>query len=290
MKDYLIRGTAGDGMIRCFAVTAQQVVEEYRAAHEATPVVTAAVGRVLCAATMMGAMMKGEKDLLTVQIKGDGPIRGISVTADSHGHVKGFAYEPQIELPLAPNGKLPVGAAVGQGRLVVIKDLGLKEPYVGQTDLQTGEIAEDLTYYFVVSEQTPSSVGLGVLVDRDYSVKQAGGFIIQLMPDISDEMISKLEEKLARIKPVTTMLEEGLTPEDILREILGDLDLQIMDKNEVFYRCDCSEDKVRKAIASIDKKDIQEMIDDNEPIEVKCQFCNKKYIFDVEQLKEMLVQ
>ena len=289
MSDYLIRGTAADGMIRCFAVTARQLVEEYRAAHEATPVVTAAVGRVLCGAAMMGAMMKGEKDLLTIQIKGEGPIRGISVTADAQGHVKGFAYEPQVDLPLAPNGKLDVGGAVGPGRLVVIKDLGMKEPYVGQTDLQTGEIAEDLTYYFVVSEQTPSSVGLGVLVDRDYSVKQAGGFILQLMPDISDEIIEKLEAKIPQIKPVTTMLDEGMTPEDILREILGDMDLQIMDKTEVCYRCDCSEEKVRKAIASIDKRDIQEMIDDNEPIEVKCQFCNKKYTFDVEQLKEMLV-
>lgn len=288
MKDYLIRGTAANGSIRCFAVTACQAVEEYRAAHEATPVVTAAVGRVLCAAAMMGAMMKGEKDLLTIQFKGEGPIRGISVTADSKGHVKGFAYEPQIDLPLAPTGKLDVGGAVGPGRLIVIKDLGLKEPYIGQTDIQTGEIAEDLTYYFVVSEQTPSSVGLGVLVDRDYSVRQAGGFILQLMPDIADETIEQLEEKITQIKPVTTMLEEGMSPEDILNEILGDMDLQIMDKTEVFYRCDCSEDKVRNAIASIDKKDIQEMIDDNEPIEVKCQFCNKKYIFDVEQLKEML--
>ncbi len=289
MKDYMIRGTAADGMIRCFAITARQSVEEYRKAHEATPVVTAAVGRVLCGAAMMGAMMKGEKDLLTIQIKGEGPIRGISVTADSQGHVKGFAYEPQLDLPLAPNGKLAVGAAVGPGRLVVIKDLGMKEPYVGQTDLQTGEIAEDLTYYFVVSEQTPSSVGLGVLVDRDYTVKQAGGFILQLMPDITDELIEKLEEKIVKIKPVTTMLEEGMSPEDILTDILGDMDLQIMDKTEVMYRCDCSEEKVSKAIASIDKKDIQEMIDDNEPIEVKCQFCNKKYIFNVEQLKEMLV-
>ncbi len=290
MNDYMIRATAGDGMIRCFAITAKGVVEEYRQAHESTPVVTAAVGRTLCGAAMMGAMMKGEKDLLTVQIKGEGPIRGISVTADAHGHVKGFAYEPQVDLPLASNGKLDVGTAVGPGRLVVIKDLGLKEPYVGQTDLQTGEIAEDLTYYFVVSEQTPSSVGLGVLVDRDYSVKQAGGFILQLMPDITEEQIEKLEEKLIRIKPVTTMLEEGMTPEDILQELLGDMDLQIMDKTEVCYRCDCSVEKVTKAIASIDKKDIQEMIDDNEPIEVKCQFCNKKYIFDVEQLKEMLTQ
>lgn len=290
MKDYLIRGTAANGMIRCFAVTGRQLVEDYRAAHEATPVVTAAVGRVLCAAAMMGTMMKGEKDLLTIQIKGEGPIRGISVTADSQGHVKGFAYEPQLDLPPTPNGKLDVGGAVGAGRLVVIKDLGLKEPYVGQTDLQTGEIAEDLTYYFVVSEQTPSSVGLGVLVDRDYTVKQAGGFILQLMPDVEEEVISALEQKLVGLKSVTTMLEEGLTPEGILEEILGDMDLQIMDTIEIAYRCDCSEDKVRKAIASIDKKDIQEMIDDNEPIEVKCQFCNKRYEFNVEQLKEMLAE
>lgn len=290
MKDYMIRGTAAQGTIRCFAITAQQLTEDYRLAHDSTPVVTAAVGRTLSAAAMMGAMMKGEKDLLTIQIKGEGPIGGINVTADACGHVKGFAYEPQVELPLAPNGKLDVGTAVGPGRLVVIKDLGLKEPYVGQTDLQTGEIAEDLTYYFAVSEQVPSSVGLGVLVDRDYSVKQAGGFILQLMPDVEDETIARLEEKIPKIKPVTAMLEEGMTPEAILQEILGDMDLQIIDKIEAVYQCDCSEEKVRRAIASIDKKDIQEMIDDGEPIEVKCQFCNKKYEFSVEQLKEMLVE
>ena len=193
-----------------------------------------------------------------------------------------------MDLPANALGKLDVGGAVGFGNLVVIKDLGLKDPYVGQTQLQTGEIAEDLTYYFATSEQVPSSVGLGVLVDRDCSVKQAGGFIIQLMPDVTDEVIDKLEKKISNVKSVTEMLEEGMSPEDILQELLGEFDLEILDKIETGFVCDCSEEKVSGAIASIDKKDLQSMIDDEEPIEVRCQFCNKRYQFDVEKLKEML--
>ncbi|MCR4955104.1 MAG: Hsp33 family molecular chaperone HslO [Lachnospiraceae bacterium] len=288
MKDYMIRATAAQGQIRAFAVTSKELTECARVAHSTSPVVTAALGRTLSAAVMMGSMMKSEKDVLTIHIEGTGPMRGLNVTADSLGNVKGYPFESQVDLPANALGKLDVGGAIGQGGLVVIKDLGLKDPYVGQVALQTGEIAEDLTYYFATSEQVPSSVGLGVLVDTDCSVRQAGGFIIQLMPDVTDEVISSLEEKLSALKSVTTMLEEGMTPEDILNALLGDLDMEILDKREVGFHCDCSIEKVGKAIASIDKKDIQSMIDDNEPIEVRCQFCNKKYVFDVDMLKEML--
>lgn len=288
MKDYIIRATASYGQIRAFAVTSRGMVETARMSHNTSPVVTAALGRTLTAAAMMGVMMKGEKDVLTLHIEGTGPMRGLNVTADSHGHVKGYPFESQVDLPANALGKLDVGGAVGFGNLVVIKDLGLKDPYVGQTQLQTGEIAEDLTYYFATSEQVPSSVGLGVLVDRDCSVKQAGGFIIQLMPDVTDEVIDKLEKKISNVKSVTEMLEEGMSPEDILQELLGEFDLEILDKIETGFVCDCSEEKVSGAIASIDKKDLQSMIDDEEPIEVRCQFCNKRYQFDVEKLKEML--
>ncbi len=288
MKDYMIRATASYGQIRAFAITSKEMVETARVAHNTAPVVTAALGRTLTAAAMMGSMMKGEKDILTLHIEGTGLMRGLNVTADSKGHVKGYPFESQVDIPANAAGKLDVGGAIGFGNLVVIKDLGLKDPYVGQTQLQTGEIAEDLTYYFATSEQVPSSVGLGVLVDRDCSVKQAGGFIIQLMPDVTDEVIEKLEQKISSVKSVTEMLEEGLSPEDILAELLGDFDLEILDKMEAGFECDCCEEKVAGAIASIDKKDLQSMIDDNEPIEVRCQFCNKIYNFDVDKLKEML--
>jgi molecular chaperone Hsp33 len=286
-KEYMIRATAADGQIRAFALTGREMVETARLAHNTAPVVTAALGRSLVAAAMMGSMMKGDEDLLTIHIQGTGPMRGLNVTADSHGHVKGYPFEPQVDIPANAQGKLDVGGAIGAGNLVVIKDLGLKDPYVGQTVLQTGEIAEDLTYYFATSEQVPSSVGLGVLVDTDCTVRQAGGFIIQLMPDVTDEVIDKLEKRISEVKSVTEMLEEGHTPEDILKELLGDLELEILDTMPVAFQCDCTQEKVLGAIASIDPKDLQSIIDDGEPIEVRCQFCNKNYKFDVEKLKEI---
>ena len=235
----------------------------------------------------MGTMMKGEKDLLTLQIQCSGPAKGLTVTADSKGNVKGFPSEPQVDLPLNAQGKLDVGKALDLGVLSVIKDMGLKEPYVGQCQLQTGEIAEDLTYYFATSEQTPSAVGLGVLVDTDYTVKQAGGFIIQLMPFTSEEIIEKLEKRIAEIDSVTNMLEKGLTPEGILEEILGDFGLEITDKIPASFSCDCSKEKVSRALASINKKDLDAIINDGESIEVKCQFCNHSYTFEVDELKEI---
>lgn len=287
MSDYIVRATAADSQIRAFAITSKEMVEEARCDHNTSPVITAALGRLLSGAAMMGTMMKGEKDLLTVQVQCSGPAKGLTVTANSKGEVKGFPMVSEVELPPNAQGKLDVGGALGLGVMSVIKDMGLKEPYVGQIALQTGEIAEDLTYYFATSEQIPSAVGLGVLVDKDLSVKQAGGFIIQLMPFTSDEVVEKLEKKITEIASVTEMLEAGKTPELILEEILGEFGLEITDKVPTAFQCDCSKERVSRAIATLSKKDLNDIIGDGESIEVKCQFCNKAYEFTVDELKEM---
>ena len=290
MKDYIVRATAADGAIRAFAVDAKELVEQARLHHETSPVITAALGRLLAAGVMMGAMMKGEEDLLTVQVIGSGPAKQLTVTADPAGHVKGYPQVPDVELPPDKRGKLDVGGAVGEGLLRVMKDLGLKEPYVGTTQLQTGEIAEDLTYYFASSEQVPSSVGLGVLIDTDCSVRQAGGFIIQLMPQAEEAVIEELEQKILRLDSVTEMLERGMTPEDILEELLGGLGLVINDRLPAYFTCDCSKERIARALVTIDKKDMQSMVDDREPVEIRCQFCNTAYQFRVEELEELLAQ
>ncbi len=288
MNDYMIRATAANGQIRAFAATTRDLTEYARNAHNTSPVVTAALGRTMTAAVMMGSMMKGDKDLLTVKIQGDGPIGSITVTADSHCHVKGYAQNPVVLIPANSIGKLDVAGVIGKGVLSVIKDIGLKDPYVGQTDLVSGEIAEDLTYYFAASEQTPSSVGLGVLMNKDNTVRQAGGFILQLMPDASEETISALEKKLANVSSVTAMLDSGKTPEDILQELLGDMELAILDRTAASFQCSCSKERFARGIASIQKSDIQEMIDAGENIETCCQFCNAKYVFTPDELKELL--
>ena len=287
MNDYIVRATAADSSIRAFAITSKNMVQEARDHHDTSPVITAALGRLLSGAAMMGSMMKGEKDLLTIQIECSGPAKGLTVTADSSGHVKGFPKVPAVDLPPNAQGKLDVGGALDLGVMSVIKDLGMKEPYVGQTVLQTGEIAEDLTYYFATSEQIPSAVGLGVLVERDGSVKQAGGFIIQLMPFTPDEVIEKLEKKISEIKSVTEMLEDGDTPERILENILGEFGLEINDIRPTAFRCDCSKERVSRALATLNRKDMDDLIKDDEPIEVKCQFCNQAYEFTVEDLKAL---
>lgn len=287
MNDYIVRATAANSSIRAFAITSKNMVEEAREHHDTAPVITAALGRLLSAASMMGSMMKGEKDLLTIQIQCSGPAQGLTVTADSVGHVKGFPKVSDVVLPPNKDGKLDVGGAMGLGVMSVIKDLGLKEPYVGQTVLQTGEIAEDLTYYFATSEQIPSAVGLGVLVDVDGSVKQAGGFIIQLMPFTPDDVIDKLEKKISEIKSVTEMLEEGCTPERILEIVLGEFGLEITDTIPTAFRCDCSKERVSRAIATLSRKDLDDIINDGESIEVKCQFCNHAYEFTIDDLKQL---
>lgn len=288
MNDYIVRATAADGQVRAFAATTKELVEAAREHHNTSPVATAALGRLLTAGAMMGSMMKNDTDMLTIQIKCDGPIKGLTVTADRHGNVKGYVENPEVMLPPNKQGKLDVAGALDLGVLSVIKDMGLKEPYVGQTILQTSEIAEDLTYYFATSEQVPSSVGLGVLMEKDNTVKQAGGFIVQVMPFIEEEVLSKLEENIKKISSVTSMLDKGYTPENILEEVLEGLDVEFTDTVPTQFYCNCTKERVEKAIISIGKKDIQEMIDDGKEIEVNCHFCNTNYTFSVEELKEML--
>ena len=288
MNDYMIRATAAEGQIRAFAATTRDMVEKAKNAHNTSPVATAALGRLMTAAAMMGADLKGEKELLTLRIEGSGPLGGLLVTANGHGDVKGYAFNPDVMLPPNAQGKLDVGGSLDLGVLSVIKDIGLKEPYVGQTQLVTGEIAEDLTYYFATSEQVPSSVALGVLMNKDNTVRQAGGFIIQLLPGASDEIIDKLETKLSGISSITAILDAGKTPEEILTDILGEFGLEILSKMPVQFRCDCDRSRVEKAIISIGKKEIQDMINEGREIEVNCQFCNKHYKFSVDELEDML--
>ena len=285
--DYIVRATAANAQIRAFACTTREMVETARQAHNTSPVMTAALGRLLSAGAMMGSMLKGEKDLLTLQIRGDGPGRGLTVTADALGNVKGYALVPDVILPANSVGKLDVSGALGAGYLNVIKDLGLKEPYAGQVQLQTGEIAEDLTYYFATSEQVPSSVGLGVLMEKNNTVKQAGGFIIQLMPFAEEETIVRLEENLSKVASVTSMLEAGNSPEKILEILLDGLDVELTETSNTMFYCNCSKDRVEKALISIGKAELQDMIEDGEPIEVKCHFCNKGYEFTIEDLKKI---
>ena len=287
MKDYIVRATAANGQVRAFAAITREIVEEARQHHGTSPVATAALGRLLTAGTMMGSMMKNETDMLTLQVRGDGPIGGITVTADSKGDVKGYVENPDVMLP-PKNGKLDVGGAVGIGLLQVIKDMGLKEPYSGQTILVSSEIAEDLTYYFANSEQVPSSVGLGVLMEKDNTVKTAGGFIIQMMPFAEDATISQIEENLKHVTSVTELLNKGYTPEQLLEELLGNVGLEITDTMPTRFYCNCSKERVEQAVASVGKKDIQEMINDGKPIEVKCHFCNTAYHYSVEELKNIL--
>lgn len=288
MSDYIVRATAAEGQVRAFAAVTTELVETAKNAHNTSPVATAALGRLLTAGAMMGVMMKGDRDLLTLRMEGDGPIGGLLVTADSKGDVKGYAFNPDVMLPPNAQGKLDVGGSLGVGVLSVIKDIGLKEPYVGQTILVSGEIAEDLTYYFATSEQVPSSVALGVLMNRDNTVRQAGGFIIQLLPGASDEMIDKLEERLNMMDSITSLLDAGKTPEEILDALLGDFGLEILDRMPTRFHCDCEKSRVEKAIISIGKKEINDMIEEGKPIEVSCHFCNKIYTFSVDDLKGML--
>ena len=286
--DYLIRATAADEKVRAFAIRSTEMAATARETLRTLPVVTAALGRLLSAGAMMGSMMKGENDKLTLQMKGDGPIGMMTVTADSHGNIKGFPANPAVDIPRKYAGKLDVGAAVGKGILTVIMDLGLREPYNGQVEIQTGEIGDDLAYYFTVSEQTPSAVGLGVMVDTDSSVKHSGGFIIQLMPDADEETVAAIESKVSGAPSVTSMMEDGMSPEDILEYYLGDLDLKINETEPVRFYCDCSKEKVARSLATISRKDLEEIINDGEEIEVKCYFCNSAYKFGIDELNEIM--
>lgn len=284
----MVRATAGDAQIRAFAVNAKELLEKARAAHDTSPVVTAALGRLMTGALMMGSMLKGEEDILTLQIKGEGPVHGLTVTADASGHVKGYADNPQAMMPPNSAGKLDVGGVIGAGVLHVMKDMGLKEPYASTVALQTGEIGDDLTYYFAASEQVPSVVALGVLMNRDNTVRQAGGFIVQLMPFAPEEMIDRLEKKLSGLSSVTAMLEEGCTPEGILELVLGEFGVEITDRMPVSFQCNCNRERVEKVLLSLGEKELQELIDEGKEVELHCHFCNKRYAFSVEEVERLM--
>ena len=288
MKDYMVRATAGDAQIRAFAVTSRELVETARAAHNTSPVVTAALGRLMTGALMMGGILKGEEDILTLRIRGEGPVHGLTVTADAAGHVKGYADQPQAMMPPNSAGKLDVGGVIGAGVLQVMKDMGLKEPYASTVDLQTGEIGDDLTYYFAASEQVPSVVALGVLMNRDNTVRQAGGFIVQLMPFTPDEMVDRLEKKLSGLSSVTAMLETGSTPEEILELVLGEFGVEITDRTPVAFSCNCNRERVEKVLLSLGKKELQELAEEGKEVEMHCHFCNKRYTFSVEEVEELM--
>ncbi len=290
MKDYIVRGMAAGQQLRFFAATTGNLTEQARQHHGCSPVVTAALGRLLTGGAMMGSMCKNDTDVLTVQIKGDGPMGGLVVTADAQANVKGYAYNNDVELPPKSPGHLDVGSAVGRGNLQVIKDLGLKEPYTGQTPLVSGEIAEDLTYYFATSEQIPTSVALGVLVDTDCTVKCSGGFIIQVMPFAEDKTIDLLEENLGKFTSVTEHLEAGETPEDMIRSLLSGMDVEFEDSMPTQFYCGCSRKRMEKALITLGKTELQSMIDDGEPVELNCNFCNSHYTFSVEELDALKEQ
>lgn len=288
MTDYMIRATAADAQIRAFSVTSRDLVETARNRHDLSPVVTAALGRLMSGALMMGGMLKGEKDILTLQVNGNGPVGGLTVTADSQGNVKGYARNPKAMMPPNANGKLDVGGVIGNGYLTVIKDMGMKEPYSSQVALQSGEIGDDLTYYFAASEQVPSCVALGILMERNNTVKQAGGFIIQLMPFAGEDVIKKLEEKIAGLASVTSMLDAGDTPEQILERVLGDMGLEVMEKTPVQFKCNCTKERVEKVLVSLGRKELEEMIAEGEEVKLHCHFCNKDYGFEVDELKRIV--
>jgi molecular chaperone Hsp33 len=286
--DKLLRATTKNGEIRAFAVNTKELVNVARSYHQTTPVASAALGRLLTAGVMMGSMLKGEQELLTLNIKGDGPIGGVLVTANGAGQVKGYVNNPLVDLPLKVNGKLDVSGAIGVGNLTVIKDLGMKEPYVGQVELVSGEIAEDITYYYASSEQTPSVVALGVLVDTDYSIKQSGGFIIQLLPQAKEETIVQLEKNIQELPSITQMFESGLDEEAILKKVLEGFEVLVHDISSPEYYCNCSRERVEKALITIGKEELDAMIQDGEPIEMNCHFCDKKYRFEMEDLKKLI--
>ncbi len=288
MKDYCIRVTTGNKEARAFFCTTRNMVEKARAYHNTTKVATAALGRTLTATSMMGLMMKNSTDKVTVIIKGGGPIGTILTTSNAFGITKGYVTNPNVEVENYENGKLNVAKAVGnEGTIKVIKDLGLKEPYNGEYDVVSGEIAQDFTYYFTVSEQTPSAVALGVLTKSD-EVEQAGGFIVQMMPDATDETISQIEKNISKLESITTMLDKGMTPEDIMNVVLEGLNPIILDKTEVGFECDCSKERVSKALIAIGKNELKTIIEEDKGAEVGCQFCNTKYKFSEEELTNLL--
>lgn len=288
MIDYMIRAIDETGSIRIFVSSTTNLVERAREIHMTTPVSTAALGRTMTASLLMGNTLKNDDDKVSIQITGNGQIKSVIAISNSHGEVKGYISNPHADLPLKSKGKLDVGGAIGDGKITVIKDLGMREPYVGQTELVSGEIAEDLAHYFATSDQQPSAVALGVLVDRDYTVKAAGGYIIQVLPDAEEDVISKLEENIATSDSVSTLIDKGFTPEQILEYVCKGLDMKILEKKELKFVCDCCEDRMEQALISIGEKDLTEIIEEDGKAEICCQFCNTKYQFDKEMLIDIL--
>lgn len=289
MEDKIIRAVAKDGTIRIIAGTTRNLVEKARELHECTPVAAAALGRMLTAGALIGTTLKSEKEVVTLRINGGGEAEGVTVTAYEGGIVKGFIGNPYGDRPLNEKGKLDVGGYIGKnGNLVIIKDLGMKDPYVGQVPIFSGEIAEDLAYYYTVSEQTPSAVSLGVLVDTDYSIKVAGGLIIQMMPGADEFLADIITFRLQEIPSITVMLNEGKTIEDILNYLFDDMGLKILEEVKPEFKCNCEREKVEKALISIGEKELKEIYEEGKDEEIKCHFCNKKYVFTKEQIGELL--
>lgn len=289
MSDKLVKAIAKDGQVRIIGAITTELVNEGVKLHNCSATAAAALGRMLTAGSIMGTMLKSEKDTLTIQMSGGGEAKGIVVTAYSDGHVKGYIGNPNVDLPANDKGKLDVGGAIGKnGNLTVIKDMGLKEPYVGQVPIYSGEIGDDLAYYFTVSEQTPSAVGLGVLVNKDLTIKSAGGFIIQMMPDADELTADLITYRLEEVPSITELISKGMTIEEILEFIFEGMDLKILENIKPEYRCDCSKERVERALLSIGKKDLKELYDDNKKEELQCHFCNKKYIFEHEEIGQLL--
>ncbi len=287
MKDYIVRVTAAEGTVRGFAAVTTELVDKASKIHDLSPIATAALGRTLTAAGMMSRMLKNDKDKLTIQIKGDGPLGGVVVASDSKANVRGYVHNPSVELPLNERGKLDIRTAMGYGYINVIKDMGLKEPYIGFADLVSGEIADDLTYYFATSEQVPSTVALGVLVNKD-GVTSAGGFIIQLMPGAEEKTVEMLEKRLIGFPSISKLLSEGSTPEQILNMLLEDMNPKVIEKVPTSFTCNCSRDRMERNLISIGKEDLLEILEDGKGAELQCHFCNEKYNFTHEDIETLL--
>ena len=289
MKDYLIRGIDKSGSIRIFVATTTNLVEKARITHDTSPTATAALGRTLTAGAMMGAMMKNEEDRLTLKIAGGGSIGSIIAVANNTGVIKGYADNPAADIDSKADGKLDVAGIVGaSGHMTVMMDLGLKEPYVGQSEMVSGEIAEDIAYYYLNSEQQPSAVALGVLVDKDISTRAAGGYIIQLLPDVVEEDIIKIENAIKNIEPISTLIDKGLSPEDIMEKVLGEFEMRVLDKIDLEYSCDCSRERIEAVLKSLGELEIKAMIEEDGQAEVVCHFCNTKHQFSKENLENLI--
>ena len=291
MSDYIVRAISTDGLVQAAAICSRGITERARQIHHTSPVATAALGRALAGASMMGNALKGQGASLTLQIKGGGPLGTVLAVSDAQGNVRGYVANPQVDLPLRDDGKLDVGGAVGaEGTITVIKDLHMKEPYVGTVDLLGGEIAEDIAGYFVESEQIPTACALGVLVDRDHSVKAAGGYLIQLMPGAGEDTISKVEGGIMAAGPVSAILDRDPDPEHLLRAVMSDFELKLLETCPVSYKCYCSRQRVERALISLGKDELAKLIDEGEPVELACNFCSKKYTFSPDEMRELLAE